>query len=137
MRKKIAQVVLLFLFGVLFAAPGQAQLSQRIVKAKIPFSFIAGRQEFPAGEYSFVSTPEFLVIRDQQGRDVAALVAGSAERNSVTVEPKVKFYVDHGRHILVQLWQGDSRLGAELYFPKHKLLETKHQTVEAASGGQP
>ena len=83
MTKNFSKLVALALFAVALTGAALAQNSSRVVRANIPFSFYAGGELLPAGEYIIsVSMDGGLITLDQHATGKASLLLGSRDDRS-------------------------------------------------------
>ena len=108
MKNMVARVLTALIFlGVLALGPAiHAQRTEQIIKANIPFEFTVASRIFPAGEYTLVrSEPSQLELRDSGGRVLVNVLTQSVERLSPSVQAKLRFESEEGRHVLTEVWQ--------------------------------
>jgi hypothetical protein len=118
--RALAVSVLLGLFLLAAAAPGQAQQPLRV---KIPFDFVADKAALPAGEYviqpSGLGSPALIVKRiDGPNRTVTTMMTHSVEANDQKPETCLVFRAYGDRYFLSEMWAGGARSGRQLY-PSH------------------
>ena len=89
MKNLVARTLASLLLGVLtLGSTAQAQRTEQVIKANIPFEFVVGSRFSLPGRYSVVSTaPVFLDLRDAQGRTLATVLTNSVETLQVPVSP--------------------------------------------------
>jgi len=130
MNHFVVRTLVSLLFGALALGSAQAQRTERIIKASIPFEFSVGRQTFPAGTYSLVITsPVFLQVRDCAGHTLATVLTNSVEANPAA-SPKLRFTSEGGHYTLAQVWQGDDS-GEQLPSPRPSTKLAKRQSRHA------
>ena len=119
---------------LLFAGLAHAQfLGSPIMQVDVPFEFSVGKKTFPAGHYSFGrANPSTLVVRDGNGRVVAAMIAYQAWSATAPAGPKLVFYNYGGRHVLARIWLRSERSGYEISRPKMPVA-----MAQTATGNQP
>jgi hypothetical protein len=120
MNNLVVRSFTLLLLGVLTLGRAvQAQRTQQVIKAKIPFEFTVGDQVFPAGTYSLVTTaPAFLDLRDAEGHTLARVLTNSVEAVKTPASPTLQFNSEGGRYSLAQIWQENYSTGQQLPRPK-------------------
>jgi len=134
-KHAIAVSILLGLFLLAAAVPGQAQQSLRV---KIPFDFVANKTALPAGEYivepSAFSSPALIVKRmDGHKPAVATMMGQSVDANGGKHGTCLVFRVYGDRYFLSEMWIGGSVSGRQ--FPISQLEkeiaknETSHQVI--------
>lgn len=91
---------------MLFAASVFAQ-SQEEVKAHVPFSFVAGKETLPAGDYNFILDYEnaqmVLGIRSKDGKSHDVMLAESQGEPRTATESKLVFEQIGDMHYLSQV----------------------------------
>jgi hypothetical protein len=102
------------------ATMASAQIVQRVT-VMVPFSFVAGSHNLPAGDYNIELNPEkdVVVVRagDRFG-DVKATM--TATNNDLTATPDKSYAIFHrygGHYFLAEIW----RLGAGQVLPPGRL----------------
>jgi hypothetical protein len=135
----IAGSILLGLFLLAAAAPGQAQQPLRV---KIPFGFVADKVSLPAGEYMIqparFGSSVLIVQRIGSHRGEAAMVTThAASANNWKSESCLVFRVYDNRYFLSEMWTAGTSTGRQLLTsPIEKELaknETSHQLILLAS----
>jgi len=116
-NRAIAVSILLGLFLLAAAAPGQAQQPLRV---KIPFDFVADKAALPAGEYviqpSGLGSPALIVKRiDGPNRTVATMMSHSVEANDGKPGTCLIFRAYGDRYFLSEMWVAGARSGRQLY----------------------
>lgn len=108
------KLVKLFVTSVSIAlafAPVHAQ-TNTLVRLQVPFGFIAGTQEMPAGDYTIEQTSEsgVMMVRGQGVGHTVALLTMLVQAKS-TDEPGAKFVTVQGQKYLnrVELTDGTAR----------------------------
>jgi len=130
MRSVFARVQISLLLGVLlFPLLAAAQESPTPIKFQVPFRFIVGAKELPAGNYSIVETAQHVVVlRNARSQTVATVITNSVEFLVPRDSTKVVFQFEGGHYFLAQVWTEHSQIGDELT----SALKPKHgDTVEA------
>src|ERR1700690_1986854 len=111
---------ILSLAVLLFAGLAHAQyLGSPAVQVNVPFEFNVNHKVFPAGTYLIVrANPATLVLRDSQGRVLAAMIASPAWSSTTPTGPKLVFYTYGGKHVLARVWMRSEHSAYELSRPK-------------------
>jgi len=108
----------------LFAGAANAQ---DIVDAKIPFSFVVGHDEFPAGRYRFTMSQVLLTIRGQDNnRGMFALANPAAGRDPGGDEPVIVFKQYEKTYRLTDIWNSEND-GASLVIDRDR--RSAHQVA--------
>jgi len=95
------------LFIGLFAGTSAAQ---DVVVAKIPFSFVVGSAEFPAGRYQFTTSQGVLAIRGQDNdRGMFAITNPADGRDPDGDEPVLVFRHYENTYRLTAIWNSETR----------------------------
>jgi len=84
--------------------------AEEIVVAKVPFAFVVGDQEFPAGRYAF-STEDHnvLLIRSDDDRSERFVIVNAAGgRDPAGSQPALVFIHGENGYLLSQIWESDS-----------------------------
>jgi hypothetical protein len=117
-------------------AAAQAQ-SGTVIKATIPFEFTFAQKTFPAGDYYFVQTRSFLMLRDSQGRTLGQALTQEIGANTLAAKPTLKFRSSDGAKALAEVWQRDSS-GQKLLIGRSKGAQRQHinETETARNDGQ-
>ena len=121
-NRALAVSILLGLFLLAAAAPGQAQQPLRV---KIPFDFVADKTELPAGDYvvkpSGLASPAWIIQRvDDPKGTLATTMTHSVEANNRKSETCLVFRAYGDRYFLSEMWVAGS--GRQLY-PSHMQKE--------------
>jgi hypothetical protein len=86
MKKQITMTLLGFFSVLVLAAGAQAQTA-RGMEVQIPFDFVAGREQMPAGKYTVrrvrVDSESALLIRGEGGDTAAVVMTGRGDENPV------------------------------------------------------
>ena len=102
--KGFAVAALLVLLGA-----SSANASSTMLRADIPFDFVAGNVTLPAGTYT-VSKPKqhvLLIQNENLGSDAAFVVVNSEETTKPQDSAKLIFHRYGKRYFLNQVWTGD------------------------------
>ena len=116
MKNLVGRIVTSLLLSVLtLGSVAQAQRSEQIIKANIPFDFAVGSRFFPAGHYSLVrSQPWQLELRDSGGRVLVNVLTQSVQASTTPDRPKLVFESEDRRHVLTQVWQENESIGQQI-----------------------
>jgi hypothetical protein len=132
-NRAVAVSILLGLFLLAAAAPGQAQQPLRV---KIPFDFVADKATMPAGDYvvkpSGPSSPALIIQRvDDRKGTVVTTMTHSVEANNRKSETCLVFRAYGDQYFLSEMWLAGS--GRQLYPSRvQKELaknETSHEVI--------
>lgn len=119
MKKQIyISLITLTLFAAMAIAPVYAQFQEPIT-VNIPFSFVVGDKQMPAGEYTFKSLVNGslhskMLIRSKDGRNVAIVGTILVESKAAHKDAGLTFNRYGDQHFLSQVWSYDSSFGREL-----------------------
>ena len=105
-----------------------AQIGGDVINAKVPFDFVVGTRTFAAGEYSVDSRlPGTMLMRNQEGQAVAAIVTYSVQSSEFQKSTKLVFNAYNGHYFLSQIWIEGRNMGRELpKSPVETEVATKH-----------
>jgi hypothetical protein len=105
-------------FTVLFiATAAHAQTSR--VAASIPFNFVVGDHDYPAGDYLFANNGVVLQITNTQNAAPKTMILSQpCEKLTAPTQTKVVFERMGGSYFLQQIWVAGESRGREL--PKSK-----------------
>ncbi|MGD1105244.1 MAG: hypothetical protein ABSA59_24630 [Terriglobia bacterium] len=113
MRKRITIVASLLI--VLAAGLAYGQSSPFVVKVNVPFNFMAGEKEMPAGEYNIrKDNPGVLTVYDSGSEHtinviIIAHLAPSASKHFAGV--RLVFGTVGGQKFLSEVWPSDTEYG--------------------------
>lgn len=117
--------------------------AQESMVVNIPFDFVAGTTELPAGEYSVKVTGPVhtLILMDRKDAQTAAFInTNAAIANEAPTESKLVFHRYGQRYFLSQIWTAGDTSGRQLSkSPREKemsqvaKLEDRGQVVLVAS----
>ena len=119
MKKQIYISLMTFgLFTALVVAPVYAQF-QNPITVSVPFAFVVGEKQMPAGEYTIKSLingslHSKMLIRSKDGRNAVIVSTMLAEANTIQKEAKLTFNRYGDQHFLSQVWTPDTNLGRAL-----------------------
>jgi len=112
----------------LMVSVAHAQIGGDVINAKVPFDFVVGTRTFAAGEYSVDSRlPGTMLMRNQEGQAVAAIVTYSVQSSEFQKSTKLVFNAYNGHYFLSQIWIEGRNMGRELpKSPVETEVATKH-----------
>jgi hypothetical protein len=140
MTNRVGRVFTSLILGVLMlGSTVQAQRTERIIKANIPFDFVVGGEIFPAGHYSVALIgPVLLELRDSQGRALINVLTQSVQAAAIPGRPKLRFDNQGGQIVLTQVWQEGNEIGQQVLRAKSATVAVRRdsghvQTAEASN----
>jgi hypothetical protein len=118
-------------FAVLFVATA-AHAQTTKVQATIPFNFVVGNQQYPAGDYLFSNDGAVLsVIDTEDGRANQMILSQPCEKSIGADKTKVVFDRMAGNYFLREMWVVGQTRGRELPKPKAETrLAQNHEKAE-------
>jgi hypothetical protein len=130
--------LMLVVMGLAVTAPAQSMTEKRI-KANIPFEFNFGDKTFPAGEYILAQPLQhLLVLRDSQGRGIAQELTVGIESPIQPAKTQLRFNSSGGQYTLREVWRGENSSGERLYPVKAKTATVRSiEARETAQGNRP
>lgn len=137
--RAMAVSILLGLFLLAAAAPGQAQQPLRV---KIPFDFVADKATLPAGEYivhpASIGSPVLIVQRIDSRKPAAAMVMSHpVEANARQRQTCLVFRASGERYFLSEVWTDRASFARQLGTSSiEKMLaknETSHEVILLAN----
>ena len=123
----------LSILGLLLMATA-AQAQQTIVKANVPFDFVAGDRAYPAGEYSLKSlgiAGSVIEIANTQERAAGFVWSNSRENAIPSANTQLVFHRMGDNYFLYQVWIAGQLSGRE--FRKSRIeirLAQNHEKSE-------
>ena len=94
---------------------------QKLATATVPFDFVAGDVQMPAGTYTFRQiNPEVIQIQSKDGHNSAKLAPSSLKWQKGENGGKVVFKRYGKEYFLSEIWSSDDKLGRELPVTKRK-----------------
>jgi hypothetical protein len=128
MKRNLVGTSSLVVLSLLLSAAGA--YAQASVQAYVPFAFMVGTTQLPAGSYRITENDRNTVmIRGANTRTVKfALYRQDSPRN---VSPKMVFHHFGNQYFLAEIWGDENR--ATIDFPASK-PERQAQALEVASG---
>jgi hypothetical protein len=108
MKRNLIGTLSLVVLSLLFSATGA--YAQTIVKGDVPFSFMAGNKELPAGRYGISSNDQFsiYITNLETGKSILSLVRSELPRNA---SPKLVFHHLGNHYFLVEAWGAEGNVG--------------------------
>ena len=132
--KRITAMALFTLAGLL--GMGNASAQNHEVRATVPFNFMAGSKQLPAGNYSIVSVSDGTIeIRNRAGH-VAILteaVAGTAQAKN---DGKLVFNRHNDRYFLREIRCESAAMNLRLPVTKLEKRESVEEAKVASRGGE-
>lgn len=136
MKNKIAQILMLVVLTVGFAAFANAQTG-KVHRATIPFDFIVGDKSFGAGEYAVnfgVSTSirDTFLLRSADGKQSAIInqtVSKSGDKN--LKQTNFVFYVSNGHYHLAEINTAQKSIELRSSRSKNKTEANKYELAMA------
>ena len=127
--RTLITIALLFTAVSLFA---QTTPSQRLMTINVPFSFAAGDQSLPAGEYLVLTvTPERSIrIVSSDGKHSAVVTTLPNYASSPSENSRLVFHRYGDEYFLTQVWTAGQNVA-------RNPLSTKRAMEIASSGGKP
>lgn len=110
------QLIALLGLGLLVATTS-AYAQTLKVKANVPFSFIVGKVNLPAGQYTVQSlgtSGNALYIRDSNGPSKTMVNSHRCESRKTSEKSKLVFHRYGDRYFLAQIWTAGNDSGNEL-----------------------
>lgn len=127
---------LLMLAGLICAAmSAYAQnLETVVLRAQVPFEFVVGGVQLPAGEYNFKQLTQHIILIQSPDR-VVTMTRISRAVESVTAKPsgRVVFNRYGQRYFLAQIWPGDHTRGHELLKSADELEYAKNMSKQVVT----
>lgn len=114
-RKSVSALVSLILL-VAVGAPLQAEsMFEHSVKVTIPFSFSAGSQAMPAGDYTVsVNMDNQRIVLQSGGQSALALLTIPKEANTIPTRGRLVFQQDGATFYLTEVWTPENSVGQVL-----------------------
>jgi hypothetical protein len=95
------------------ASLGHAQ--SLTMKAHVPFAFVAGKTQMPAGEYSvYRLLSSSVTLRDDTTKRTATVLTNSIQRSERNQKACLVFHRYGDAYILKEAWAGGQQIGSEL-----------------------
>lgn len=113
MNKKV--ILLVTGLALLMSAAARAQSIH--IRTVVPFNFIAGHTNFPAGEYELLLTGmgnNVLVIRSLNSKDAALVLSNMCESRDVSTHTELVFHRYGLRYFLAEAWMIGDNAGRQL-----------------------
>ena len=126
MTKQILIVASLVLALGLAVVPVSAQAVG--AQAKIPFNFVVLGKTLPAGEYTLLSAPHQLKIRDANQRLVATVLADEISGRSADAKSQIIFHCYSDRCFLAELHSPTEGNGRQLLMSRAEAALAREQT---------
>ena len=117
-------------FAVLFVATA-AHAQTTKVAATIPFNYVAGNQEYPAGDYLFSNNGVVLQITNSEHSVGDIMLSQACENVTPSTSTKVVFERMGGYYFLQQIWVAGQSRGRALPKSKSEIrLAQNHEKSE-------
>ena len=119
MKKQIySSLITLGLFAAMAVAPVYAQF-QDPIRVNIPFAFVAGGKQMPAGEYRLTSLVNGslhsrILIRSKDGQTAVIIGTILVEAKEANKGANLTFNRYGDQYFLSQVWSEDSRFGRQI-----------------------
>lgn len=117
-----------FLMVLMTAAPSQAQGRVRV---NIPFSFDAGTESLPAGQYVFERTglagTSLMRVASVDRNETLTFVTLPVNRPSTVYDPRLVFEILDGSYRLAEVWTAGAESGGLLPRTKEQALIAKRE----------
>ena len=110
MRKTWVNGVRIAAATALLAAGASAARAEELVVANVPFTFVVGKTELPAGEYvvkQISDEPAVVSIESADGRHVASAITIVGESAGLETRPALVFKKLDGRYFLERMTSDD------------------------------
>jgi hypothetical protein len=116
MKKTINRTMLVILAAISLVSASLMGQSRFAMRMKIPFSFVAGRQAFPAGEYTVQTgvLPNSVWIRNEDASRNMVLLSHAALAQQPAGESWLRFNRYGDRYFLSQILIAGDGTGQEL-----------------------
>ena len=118
MKLRIPQTILVAAAALVFGSTAFAQGIN--VRARIPFDFVVGNQEYPAGQYAVQTARDtgfYVSINNQEMRTTRGLAGSYPCISSKPVNPgneaKLLFHRVGNTYFLFRVWVGGNTVGRE------------------------
>jgi hypothetical protein len=111
MKARMMVGVCLFAFMLLLSTTLQAQISQRMFDADIPFPFVAAGMHLPAGYYhvSHPGDPNLVIIQKDDNRARAVVYVKVSESDKKAATTKLVFNRYGDQYFLSEIWTESDR----------------------------
>lgn len=106
-------------------------LAQAVAKANVPFAFMVGSAQLPAGTYTVgaLNDASIAIENSQTSASAASIVRHEHPRNC---SPKLVFHRLAGQYFLAEIW---GRAGSSgIVIPRSKLEKSLEKELRLASG---
>lgn len=101
----------------LLLATASAYAQTGMVKANVPFNFIVGKADLPAGEYTIHAlgiTGAAMVVESSDSKVVKLILPNGCASNQAQEKTKLVFHRYGAQYFLAQIWTQGSGQGKEL-----------------------
>jgi hypothetical protein len=107
--------------GLLLLGARDARAFSDSLRADIPFDFAVGGATLPAGQYRVsydaVATPDVLMIRSQDGRHNALVLAEPVDTGQPTKQARLVFQREGASYRLYEVFDSAARVGLGVLEP--------------------
>lgn len=110
----LSVIVTLAFTNAVLTAHGQ---SSRLVKAQVPFEFIVGEKQLPAGQYDVRPSSDegsALIIQNAATQDARIRLTNSIQTNSGNERARLVFHRYDNTYFLAEVWRGGMSTGRRL-----------------------
>jgi hypothetical protein len=121
MRKQLLVAVAVVVLALVGSSGASAQ--GYLTRVSVPFQFVVGDTLLPAGAYVVANVgegPGMLVIRSEDGKSVASVLANVGEKQSPITNAALSFRKIGGQHFLSTISTPDGRAQA-IPLPKERV----------------
>jgi hypothetical protein len=101
---------------LLLVTPAVSQVLETKWTANIPFDFIVGDSQMPAGEYMIKSNAQTmrLTVINKETQQKASLFTRHVQKLNPDEKTVLIFQREDGRHVLHQIWGGSEERGHDI-----------------------
>jgi hypothetical protein len=138
MKKHILSVVIALSLLATLTVIGLANYTSRI-RADIPFDFMVGTKQLPAGQYAIWSgtTSSTLTIRSEDAKHAAMFLVQGGQIAKGELQAKLDFHRYGNQYFLAQVWDGVSDTGQQLLKSKAEREAAKKRDYITQNTGEP
>ena len=107
----LSMILTLAFTNAVLTANGQ---SSRQVKAQVPFDFIVGAKQLPAGEYVVRPSSDegsALIVQNAATKDAGIRLSNSIQTSSINDHARLVFHRYENNYFLVEVWRGGMSTG--------------------------
>ena len=118
--------------ALLMGAAAQAQTTH--MKVTVPFEFIAGNVQLPAGEYEVTALGPWggntLSVHNVNSNEGSAVVSNSCRSQKPAADAKLVFYRYGHQYFLAQVWNRNSFSGSQIRIKPRQTELAKNQAKD-------